>query len=156
MFKLYSKGCEYALRALMHMANGAVNELFQARDVCEKADVPEAFTRKVFQTLAQQGILKAVSGPGGGYRFAHDPYSLSLLTLVKAIDGEDSYNHCIMGLPECGGDCPCPLHGEWSKTKTRLVGQLEATTLGQLLATERQQLQGRRKKTQAGKGNGQL
>ena len=135
MFRLYSKGCEYALRALMHVEQQSEVERFQAKDVCEKAEIPEAFTRKVFQALVQAGFLAAARGPGGGYVLTKRSDEISLLGVIKAVDGDDSFDNCIMGLPECGGDHPCPLHSVWAETKERLLEQLASKTLRNLIDT---------------------
>ena len=67
MFRLYSKGCEYAIRAMLHMVPGEEPQWFQAKMVCKKAGIPESFTRKIFQALVGGGFLNASRGPGGGY-----------------------------------------------------------------------------------------
>lgn len=137
MFKLYSKGCEYVLRALVLVERGDGNgaERFLAKDMCEKAGLPEAFTRKVFQTLVQEGLLKAVRGPGGGYILTKSPDEISLLEIIKAVDGIDTFDHCIMGFPQCGGEKPCPAHSVWASAKGQLLEQLQATTLSDLSET---------------------
>jgi Rrf2 family protein len=135
MFNLYSKGCEYTFRALMHVVRGDGVERFQATDVCRKAGIPESFTRKIFQSLVQGGLLKAVRGPGGGYVLTEHPADISLLRIIRAVDGEDTFDRCIMGLPHCGGKRPCPLHEVWAEAKERLLERLEAKTLQDLLDT---------------------
>ena len=132
MFKLYSKGCEYALRALTYAAAQGENKRFQAKDVCEKADISESFTRKVFQALTQGGFLQAVRGPGGGYELTRRPDQISLLDVIQAVEGEDTFNHCVLGLPTCGTKHPCPLHETWSALKVQLLRQLEHRTLQDL------------------------
>jgi len=133
MFRLYSKGCEYAFRALIHVVEGGEPQRFVAAEVCEKADIPEPFTRKVFQALVQGGFLVAVRGPGGGYCLKKRADEITLLELIKAVDGEDTFDHCILGLPSCGGNQPCPLHEDWAAVKGRLLTQLESKTLADLV-----------------------
>jgi hypothetical protein len=36
-----------------------------------------------------------------------------LYEIVVAIDGEDLFRECVLGLPGCGDATPCPLHDEW-------------------------------------------
>ena len=133
MFRLYSKGCEYALRALLQIAPAKGNERFQARAICRKARIPESFTRKVFQSLVQGGFLKALRGPGGGYTLTEHPSRISLLRIIQAVDGEHTFNSCIMSLPQCGGEKTCPLHEVWSDAKQPLIAQLQNKTLQDLL-----------------------
>lgn len=132
MFKLYSKGCQYALRALAYVVAELDDSPFQAKDVCEKVGIPEPFTRKIFQALVQGGFLKAHRGPGGGYTLTRPPEETSLLFVIKAIEGEDTFDHCVMGFPECDGENPCPMHHIWVDAKKTLAGQLESSTLSDM------------------------
>ena len=132
MFKLYSKGCEYALRALTYAASQTDNGRFQAKDVCEKTDIPESFTRKVLQALVQGGFLQAVRGPGGGYELTKRADEITLLDVIRAVEGDDTFDHCVLGFPTCGSKHPCPLHETWVVAKGELLAQLERRTLQEL------------------------
>lgn len=129
MFQLYSKRCEYALRALIWAAIHRIGVRFQAAEVCREAGIPESYTRKVFQALTQGGFLEAARGPGGGYSLAKPPEETAVLDVIKAVDGPDTFDHCILGLPCCGSEHPCPLHYVWADTKEKLLEQLAGQTL---------------------------
>ncbi len=133
MFRLYSKGCEYAIRALMEVGPAGNDQRFQAKKICEKADIPESFTRKVFQALVQGGFLQAARGPGGGYVLTEAPSKISLLKVIEAVDGAETFDGCVLGLPECGTSTPCPLHPVWAEAKGDLLAQLSSKTLQDLV-----------------------
>lgn len=135
MFKLYSKGCQYALRALTFVVAESDKERFQAKDICEKAEIPESFTRKVFQALVQGGFLNAHRGPGGGYSLKRAPSEITLLEVIRAVEGEDTFDHCVLGFTECGSAQPCPLHEVWVASREMLVDHLSSTTLDQMVAS---------------------
>lgn len=135
MFKLYSKGCEYALRALTYAASQSEDGRFQAKDVCEKTDIPESFTRKVLQSLVQGGFLQAVRGPGGGYELSRPANEITLLDVIEAVEGGDTFDHCVLGFPTCASKHPCPLHDTWARAKQQLLAQLERRTLQELADT---------------------
>lgn len=133
MFKLYSKGCEYTLRVLAQLPADDPQQGFLASEYCERAGVPEPSTRKMLQKLVHRGYLVATRGPGGGYRLTTPPDQISLLDLILAVDGDTSFDQCIMGLPTCGGDSPCPIHETWFRTKCHLLNQLGRVTLADLI-----------------------
>ncbi|MCA9407306.1 MAG: Rrf2 family transcriptional regulator [Candidatus Omnitrophica bacterium] len=135
MFKIYSKGCEYALRALTQIPPELYDQNFLAKDLCKKAKVPEASTRKIFQSLVKSGVLSAVPGPGGGYVLTRSPAKISLLTIIKSVDGEDAFEKCIMGLPDCGQCNPCPVHNTWKKVKESIIKEMEVKSLAQLMGS---------------------
>jgi len=129
MFRLYSKGCEYAIRALIEVAPTDAKDKFLAKEVCRKAKIPEFFTRKTLQALVKGKFLRAVPGPGGGYQLIQPPNKISLLNIIQAVDGVDTFDKCIAGLPYCDDKQPCPLHHQWKKTKKEFLSNLEAKTL---------------------------
>lgn len=132
MFKMYSKGCQYAIRALVFAGGHGAGARIGAREMCEQADIPESFTRKVLQSLVQGGFLQAQRGPGGGYVLTRDPREISLLEVIKAVDGEDHFEQCVLGFPECSGANPCPLHAVWLQSKQPLMKNLAESTLHDL------------------------
>ncbi|MDP3981096.1 MAG: Rrf2 family transcriptional regulator [Chlamydiota bacterium] len=133
MFQLYSKGCEHTLRALVYAGEDAKTQPFTAKALCRKANIPESYTRKILQSLVRGKFLKAVSGPGGGYRLVHAPKDISVLSVVKEVDGQDSFNQCVMGLAHCNDKKPCAMHTTWMKTKTQLLSELDTLTIQDLI-----------------------
>lgn len=133
MFKIYSKGCEYALRALTQINIDKSNDVFLIKNLCKKAKVPESSTRKIFQSLVKAGFLSAVSGPGGGYRLMKDPKDISLLSIIQVVDGGSIFDKCIMGLSQCDNVNPCPLHHTWQRVKKGMTKGMEVKTLLELM-----------------------
>lgn len=132
MFCLYSKGCEYAIRALAEISDDASAEKFRAKDICRKAGIPEPYARKTFQALVQSGFLKAVTGPGGGYSLARDPKITTVMDVVDAVEGKNNYSQCMMGLAACNDQKPCSLHFVWLKLKGQMIDALRSRTLSDL------------------------
>jgi len=132
MIKLYSKGCQYAMSVLAYVTEHHEEGRFSLKQVCEKLDLPEFFTRKVFQDLVQAGFVHAHRGPGGGYSLSRPPEEISLLDLIYTVEGADTFDHCIMGLPQCDPDNPCPLHETWSASRVHLLERLRNQTLADL------------------------
>jgi Rrf2 family transcriptional regulator, iron-sulfur cluster assembly transcription factor len=133
MFSLYSKNCEYTLRALICGLESSREKSFRVEDACREAGVPESFTRKGFQRLVRGKILKTVRGPGGGYLLEKRPEDVNVLEVVKIIDGKNAYENCVMGLSRCGDAAPCPIHPVWKKMKQKLIQDLGQTSLLQMM-----------------------
>lgn len=124
MLSLYSKKCEYVLRGLAQLGRSKVAERFRAADFCKASLLPESFTRKALQSLVAAGILEAVQGPGGGYSFSRSASQISVLEIILAIEGQDHFSVCVMGLKECDSKTPCGLHVYWTQMKKTLLTQL--------------------------------
>ena len=52
--------------------------------------------------------------------------------IVHAIDGDDIYVGCGLGLKECNANQPCPLHDKFVDIRTDLKNMLENTSLYEL------------------------
>lgn len=128
LFQLFSKRCEYVLRVLLCLGCDPEARRFRARDICKRANVPEAYSRKVFQSLVQGGFLRAVLGPGGGYELTRDPSQITLLEVIRAVDGDFSFDGCLLGHSQCG-KTPCVLHGLWGGIRQDLLSRLNSHTL---------------------------
>lgn len=137
MFKIYSKGCEYAISALTQISLKDSGQSFLAADICRKANLPEHSTRKALQLLVWGGLLESVSGPGGGYKLSRDPRNISLLDIIKSIDGENVFDHCVMGLSECGSKNPCPVHNTWIRVKGKMLAEMQQKSLYELMTIGR-------------------
>lgn len=134
MFKIYSKGCEYALRILTQIPKDRLGQKFLASQLSRKAKVPLHSARKILQLLVEREYLEAVSGPGGGYQFKKSPEEISLLEIIQLIDGADAFDRCAMGLTQCDSANPCPIHSLWQKVKLEMVTAMKNQKLSELMS----------------------
>jgi len=126
---LLSKGCEYGLRAALYLASLDEDGYVSIRTISDKLDISFPFLTKIFQQLNDAGLLKSHRGPSGGVAFTKSPDEISLYEVVVAIDGEELFRECVLGLPGCGDDKPCPIHDRWAEERTRLEQMFKNNTL---------------------------
>ena len=131
MTHLYSRGCEYALRALQVMVQEPQG-CSTVGSLCRKAGIPEHFTRKMLQPLVRAGILNSSRGPGGGFTFTRSPEEIQLLEVVLAIESTPRFDLCILGMSKCDSDDPCPLHDIWAPIKEAAHSMLEEHSVADL------------------------
>ena len=131
MIRLYSKGCENALKVFSRLTLSTRS--FSIKKVCKENGLPEWSTRKTFQILVRKGLLNATSGPRGGYEFRIPPHKISLLALIIAIDGENVFNRCAIGVKRCRNSNPCPLHSIVQIVRGDFLNTLKRVSLLNLL-----------------------
>lgn len=130
---IYSKTCEYALRALSYLASKESRVLTMIPEVSRKTGVPAPYIAKIFQSLVRSGILESQRGPTGGFAFKRPPETISLFEIIETIDDVSPLvNQCVMGLDECSSANACPLHVVWSRAKSNVLDTLKCTTLSQM------------------------
>lgn len=132
---MFSRACEYAIRALLYLAERPPGVYAPVREVAKQRAIPFHFLGKIVQQLTKRGLLMSSKGPNGGIMLASPADEITLLQVVEAIDGLDVTTQCIIGLPTCLDSNPCPLHIDWRKSRMQILEMLARKTLKQL-ATE--------------------
>ncbi|MGA3295810.1 MAG: Rrf2 family transcriptional regulator [Candidatus Acidiferrales bacterium] len=132
---IYSKPCEYAIRALVFLARFPDQGAAQGMEIAKAEGLPAPVLGKVLQELVRKGLLESRRGPGGGFRLARNSQLITLRDVVAAIDGLDQFAECSVGLEGCSDDSPCPLHDTWKVLRRQLMNNLEVTTLADMAAT---------------------
>ncbi len=130
---LFSRPCLYAVRALTYLAMQPPGKLSGTREISEHEHIPTPFLGKVLLYLRRERLLRSYKGIGGGYELALPPENISLLTVVRRIDGIATFDDCILEDHECSNEQQCPLHSSWITIRDRLFGLLERTTLMDLV-----------------------
>ncbi len=118
---LLSSACEYGLRSALYLATLKEDRYVPIRKISEALDISGPFLTKIFQQLTHAGLMESFRGPTGGVTFARPPSKISVKDIVVAIDGERLFRECVLGLPGCGEQKPCPLHNEWAAERLRIA-----------------------------------
>lgn len=108
---MFSKSCEYALRAVIYISKeGSEAKKLSIKEIAKEIDSPEAFTGKVLQKLTREGLIQSAKGPGGGFYLGKREKPLSVSEVIKAMEGQQFFNKCALGLKNCNELKPCPIH----------------------------------------------
>ena len=129
---LLSKSCVYGLRASLLLATNQDQEYVSIKTLSEKLDISFHFLTKILQQLTSDDLLESLKGPKGGVRLSRPGSQIALLEVVVAVDGNDLFKECILGLPGCGSDKPCPLHNIWAVTRDDIKQMLETNSLADM------------------------
>ncbi len=131
---MFSKACEYGIRAAIHISQvSQCGERASLKDIALAIDSPVAFTAKILQSLAKNGLIVSVKGASGGYEIKDTlDCEITLLDIVEAIDGNKIYEGCGLGLEKCNETKPCPLHHQFKIIRDELKEMLLTTTVKEL------------------------
>jgi len=131
---MFSKACEYGIRATIFITQKSLdNYRVSLKDIAFEIDSPVAFTAKVLQQLAKHKIINSIKGPAGGFEISTERLKeIKLNEIVDAIDGDEIYRGCALGLQQCNVHKPCPMHDKFALIRDELQGMLEKTSLHEL------------------------
>ena len=77
----------YAVLALAELARSSGAEPVPIGELARKRDVPVQFLEQLFAVLRRGGIISSQRGVKGGYRFAREPSTITVLEVVELLDG---------------------------------------------------------------------
>jgi Rrf2 family protein len=86
MLSITSKS-PYALKALTELARAGDAVPVPIGELARRRDVPVQFLEQLFATLRRAGLLKSQRGVKGGYSFAREPATITVLEVVELLDG---------------------------------------------------------------------
>ena len=134
---MFSKTCEYAIRATIYIASeSSESKRCGIKDIARKIESPEPFTGKILQRLVKSNIINSIKGNGGGFEIEKSQFDLIKLDqIVRAIDGNDLFDRCALGLHDCSDQLPCPFHHKYKPVRENLKKTLKQTSLQELIDT---------------------
>lgn len=126
---MFSKACQYAIKVMIFIAsNQGEGNRIGLKEIVTALGSPEAFTAKILQQLVRGGLLESYRGPSGGFVL---PKSKAILIydVVNVIDGKQLMEECVLGLPHCSSENPCPVHETFTGIRARLKETLMSTAV---------------------------
>ncbi len=135
---ILSNACDYGIRAALYVATQRNRKFVPIREISQKLQISFHFLTKILQILTQANLMTSFRGPNGGVAFARDPDNITLMDIIRAIDGPGLFEKCVLGLSDCGDEHPCPLHERWAEIREELRQMFESNSLARM-ATKIQQ-----------------
>lgn len=129
---MLSSACRYGILATIHLAREGEKGFVPVRQIAKSLDVSSPFLSKIMQQLVSAELIDSLRGPTGGVRLAKAADTIRVNDIVLAIDGRKILEGCVLGLPGCGHQAPCPMHESWAKVRNGFCRMLEETTLADL------------------------
>jgi len=80
----------YALQALSELGQSGDAGPVPIGELARRREIPTQFLEQLFATLRRAGLLKSQRGVKGGYSFARDPGSITVLELLDGPLGAGS------------------------------------------------------------------
>ena len=125
---LYSKTCQYALRAMERIATAELKDpdsWVPQKFLAKELGISGPSVAQIIHRLRKAGLLSARRGPSGGGGLARPADEITVSEVVHAIDGIGLAGRCILGFASCTDEAPCPAHPVWSVVRPKLETELE-------------------------------
>ena len=138
-----SAAVEYGLHCLLFLVGRTPDEaLPSVRDLAELQGVSPEYAAKIFTRMQKAGLVEAREGVRGGICLARNPSEISVLDVVRAIDGEKKLFDCreVRGgcavfdgvPPKWATDGICGIHSLMLQAEARMREVLASRSLAEL------------------------
>ena len=124
---------EYAIRGLQELARRNADAPVLLKVIAGSCEVSEAFLAKIFQMLAQAGIVKSHRGVKGGFSLGRPAVEITLRDVVEVCEGGIVLNHCLRKVNPCKDTETCAVAHVWREAQDALTGALDRTNLADVL-----------------------
>ena len=130
--KFSTKGT-YGLRAVVELATRYGEGPVSLAAVATEQGISEAYLEQLMRSLKKAGIVKTARGKSGGYLLTREPVQISVLEVLRALEGSTDVVDCIgSGANVCENACTCSARPLFLKLQSRINSVLEETTVGEL------------------------
>ncbi len=126
------RNTDYALRAMMNLAKHYKEELVSAREVAHEEDISYPVACKLLQKLHKAKLVESCMGSNGGFQLSRKPSKISLMEIIKAIQGPIRLNRCLLGLGVCSRQPNCAASKKLAELQECIDSHLRRITLGDL------------------------
>jgi len=146
--RLTTKG-RYAVTAMLDLALHQFDGPVALADISSRQGISLSYLEQLFSKLRQQGLVKSIRGPGGGYSLNHSEDQVSIAAIVDAVDESIDTTKC-----KEKGDCQngekCLTHHLWSDLSKQIHSFLSDITLRNLMDKRDVQITAKRQNTTSG------
>ncbi len=117
---------DYAARIILHLSMLGKGAQITAEEVARKRLLPRAFVRRIIRRLGSAGILRTIRGAGGGITLSRPSSQISLLDVIRAMEGELALNPCVDNPQACPLTSGCPVRASWAAVTDQTAASLGA------------------------------
>jgi len=123
----------YAARAIIEIAKQTGDKPITRKSICESQEISSSYLENILIILKNQGIIKTIRGPRGGYVLAKEPEDITMFEIVKAFEGSISAVHCVDDPKNCLRYDKCPTKIVWETLMKSQRDVLNSFTIKDLI-----------------------
>ena len=101
----------YALRVLVDLAENKGDGYVTLQTIADRQEISEKYLESIVRDLVRRKFIEGVRGKGGGYRLAHRPDEISVLEVLRCMEGTLVPVACLEEDAK-----PCPRAAAWAST----------------------------------------
>ncbi|MFQ5491574.1 MAG: RrF2 family transcriptional regulator [Phycisphaerae bacterium] len=127
---MISRTSEYALRAMVHLAQHFDDWPISGRKIAEATGIPRQYLAAILGDLVRAQVLESSPGTGGGFCLARPAKDIRLSEVFAPFEPILANRRpCPFGQDVCSDDDPCSGHDEWKRVRETYERFLEKNSI---------------------------
>jgi Rrf2 family protein len=127
-----TKRADYAIRVVLALAEADSGDRLSVRTLAEDRGIPVLVLPRVMTDLAAAGIVDGRTGRTGGYRLARPAAAVTLLDVIRAVEGDQRRRRCVLRGSACGTSAPCDVHEVFAAAQDALLAELSQASIASI------------------------
>lgn len=117
---MLSLTCKTAIKAVIYLASKSdPGEKSGIVEIATFINASEHTVGKLLQTLVKAEVINSTKGPNGGFFITDKQKKRAIIHVIDAIDGQEVFEECGLGLSKCSATRPCPIHNDYKVIRDR-------------------------------------
>jgi len=129
---MFSQKTEYALRAIVWLAEHRDDGAQGNQRIAEGTQVPVTYLAKILQELAKADLVSSRRGAGGGFELKCETDELTVFDVVSAVDPPKRFTDCPLKL-KTHRKMRCPMHASLDEALEKVEEVLSGYTIAHIL-----------------------
>lgn len=134
---MLSKKCQYALHALIYIVEHEDSDRLTIQEIADKKNIPKKFLEGILVDLKNAGIVGSKKGKFGGYYMMKRPENVSVLEIIRLIDGAVAMLPCVSlnfyeSCGRCEDETTCRVNKLFSAVRDETLKILSGNTLADM------------------------
>jgi Rrf2 family protein len=137
---MLSMKCQYALHALVYIAEADPASLVNIRQIAERKNIPKKFLENILMELKNGGFIASKKGKWGGYHLNKPAEEIQILQVIRLIDGAVAMLPCVslnfyQSCGRCEDEANCAINRVFSMVRDQTLKILSTHTLKDLITS---------------------
>jgi Rrf2 family protein len=127
------RNTDYALRMMVNLASHFNGELMSARQLATEGNFSYELGCKILQRLHKAGLVESGMGSKGGFALRKKPSEITLMEIIKVLQGGIRPNRCLLGDNKCEFQPECEISTKLACLQLYMDDYLGGITLSEIL-----------------------
>ncbi len=129
---MFSQTAEYALRAIVWLAENSVDSPVGNQKIAEATQVPVTYLAKIMQALVKVELVTSRRGVGGGFVLNYEPEDITVLDVLNAVDPIKRITSCPLHL-KTHAKKRCGMHARLDDAMAMVESAFSQSTIADIL-----------------------